>query len=822
MMVRPLIQAWFVKSGSFGLAIALLWGAIGVNQSSVAQSALVAQVQQNQRKAEADRLHQQGNQQYQTSQYQAALRSWEQALQIYREVRDQDNEAKILNDLGLAYKSLSRYEQAIDYYNQALRIFEVQKDQAGIASALNNLGNASLFLSRYEQAIDYYNQALHLYQSAKDQDGKAQVVNNLGLAYAALSRYKEAIVYYNTSLFLYQSVEDQAGIASALNNLGNAYLFLSQYEQAIDYYNQALHLHQAARNQDGKAKALFSLGNAYASLSRYEEATGYYNQALLIFHAVGNHQDEANALTNLGHAYASLSRYEQATGYYNQALSIYQAVHDRDGEARLLNNLGIIQIKTHQFPQAEQALRQAIQVFETVRLDSLADENKISLFEEQSRSYRALQEVLIALKKPDAALEIAERGRARALVELLAKRLSPNVAASPILSPTSEQIQHIAQTQNATLVQYSMIYEDTPPIQGKAQYKESQLYIWVISPHGKVSFRAVDLNQAQNHSLLDLVETSREALGARSRDLITTLTPKVSPAQGTQNLQSLHKILINPIADLLPRNPNDRVVFIPQSELFLVPFAALQDANGKYLIEQHTILTAPSIQVLDLTRQQRKEVAGIGKALVVGNPTMPSVAPAPGEKPEPLPALPGAEKEANAIAPLLHTHAITGDQATESAIVQQMQQADIIHLATHASFDAQQGLSSAIALAPNPNHSSFEHANGLLTAEEILNLKLKANLVVLSACDTGRGRITGDGVIGLSRSLITAGVPSVIASLWSVPDAPTAELMSDFYHYWQERHFDKAQALRQAMLDTMKTHPNPIDWAAFTLIGEAQ
>ncbi|NCR27837.1 MAG: CHAT domain-containing protein [Microcystis aeruginosa G11-04] len=123
-----------------------------------------------------------------------------------------------------------------------------------------------------------------------------------------------------------------------------------------------------------------------------------------------------------------------------------------------------------------------------------------------------------------------------------------------------------------------------------------------------------------------------------------------------------------------------------------------------------------------------------------------------------------------------------------------------------------------MALASNPSAND----DGFLTYDEILQLKLNAELVVLSACDTGRGDITGDGVIGLSRSLILAGTPSVIVSLWSVPDAPTASLMTEFYRNWQEKKLDKAQALRQAMLTTMKTHPNPRDWAAFTLIGEAE
>jgi CHAT domain-containing protein len=144
-----------------------------------------------------------------------------------------------------------------------------------------------------------------------------------------------------------------------------------------------------------------------------------------------------------------------------------------------------------------------------------------------------------------------------------------------------------------------------------------------------------------------------------------------------------------------------------------------------------------------------------------------------------------------------------------------MPQASIIHLATHGLLDDVRGLGSAIALAPSGKD------DGLLTVEEIFDMKLQANLVVLSACNTGEGRITGDGVIGLSRLLIAAGVPSVIVSLWAVPDAPTAELMQTF-HLNLQKQPGKAQALRQAMLTTMTIHPEPKNWAAFTLIGEAK
>lgn len=180
-----------------------------------------------------------------------------------------------------------------------------------------------------------------------------------------------------------------------------------------------------------------------------------------------------------------------------------------------------------------------------------------------------------------------------------------------------------------------------------------------------------------------------------------------------------------------------------------------------------------------------------------------------------LPPLPGARQEAIAIAKILNTSPLLGEHATKSAVLAQIQSASVIHFATHGLLDTVKGeIPGVIALAPSGQD------NGLLSASELFDLKLTAHLVVLSACDTGRGNITGDGVVGLSRSLIAAGVPSVVVSLWAVNDKSTSLLMSDFYRNLNTNS-SKAQAIRQAMLTTMKTYPNPRDWAAFTLVGES-
>lgn len=229
-----------------------------------------------------------------------------------------------------------------------------------------------------------------------------------------------------------------------------------------------------------------------------------------------------------------------------------------------------------------------------------------SSLETQAQIFGNLQQSLVAQNKPNAALEIADRGRARALAELLHRRLSPNLTAQvSIAPPTIEQIKQTAREQNATLVEYSIIYDEFQ-VTGKQQTKESELFIWVVQPTGEVSLRRVDLKplwQKQNTALSDLVASTRNSIGLNLGN-----TPSNVEKRQNKGLQQLYQLLIQPIADLLPKDANARVVFIPQGSLFLVPFAALLDTSGNYLIEQHSILSAPSIQVLQLTRQQRQRL----------------------------------------------------------------------------------------------------------------------------------------------------------------------------------------------------------------------
>ncbi len=812
------------------------------------------------RASESETLHKIGLVYFKLRQYPQALQVFEQALVIYREVGNKAEEGVVLGNIRDVYFKLRQYPQALQVLEQALVIHREVGNKVVEGVTLGDIGNVYVELDQYPQALKFYQQALGIAKKVNNPEEQERILNNIGLVYSYQHQYAQSLKSFQQALAISKKLGNRADSGATLKNIGDVYSSLGQPSKALDYYQQALEIVRKRKDRDPEGNVLHSIGFGYYELGQYSQALEFYQQSLDISREISDRDAEGETLHNLGLLHDALGQYPQALEFYQQSLDISRQSNDRRDEARTLNNIGAVHnalgqyskalefyqqalpilrkagdlrfeeatlnnigyalFQTNKLVEAEKTLREGVKISESLR-SGLTDADKVSLFDTQVNPYRFLQQVLVAQKKTDAALEAAEQGRARAFVELLATKLSsrPTIQAT-LAPPTTRQIQQIAKQQSATLVEYSVTY-DAFKVQGKEEWRESELYIWVVKPTGEVTFRQADLKplwHKENTSLYDLVAMTRDSIGVRGRGAITVL-PRSDAPQARTRLQRLHELLIKPITDLLPTDPNARVIFVPQGELFLVPFPALQDKSGQYLVEQHTILTAPSIQVLELTRQQQAKVkrAALKEAIVLGNPTMPSVSPEIGEPPQQLRPLPGAEQEAKAIAPLLQTQAILGNKATETTIKKQMSQVGMIHLATHGLLDDSKGLGvpGAIALAPSGQD------DGLLTASEILDMKLNAELVVLSACDTGRGRITGDGVIGLSRSLISAGVPSVIASLWSVPDAPTASLMTQFYQNLQQNP-DKAQALRQAMLTTMKQHPEPKNWAAFTLIGEAE
>ena len=803
------------------------------------------------RQAEAERLFQQGNQQYKISQFREALHSWEQALTICRkignrqgeanclgnlgnaydslgqyhtaieflkqslvikrEIGDRQGEAASLGSLGNAYGSLGQYHRAIDFHQQYLEISREIGNRHGEANSLGNFGNAYYSLGQYHRAIEFYQQLLEISREIGDRQGEAASLGNLGVVFFSLGQYQKAIDFQQQSLVIKREISDRQGEANSLGSLGNACKSLGQYQKAIDFQQQSLVISREIGYRQGEANFLGSLGNAYQSLGQYQRAIDFHQQYLEISREIGNRQGEANSLGNLGNAYNSLGQFHRAIEFLEQSLEIKREIGDRVGESISLNNLGYTFLQTHQLTEGETALRASIAIHETLRSELVSNDHKASIFETQISAYRLLQQVLIAQSKFDEALEIAEMSRTRAFVELLRQTLLTNdVPANDETHKLSiPQIQQIARDRNSTIVEYSIV--------------NPEIYIWVIQPNGNITHRAANLEplKQQNQTLKQIILKARVSIGTNETDdegnkIKLESQYNRDETGGFPLLQLLHQILIEPIIDLLPLDANSPIIFVPHYDLFLVPFAALQDSNNRYLIENHTILTSPSIQVLEITREHQNRVRGLRQAaLIVGDPT---IAAKFKENPYKLRQIPRAKEAAEAIAATLGTQAISGENATKIAILDRMLNTRIVHLSAHGLLDDFQGsgIPGAIILAP-----SGDSDDGALNAADILKLELDSELVVLSACSTGGGKITGDGVIGLSRCFILAGVPSIIVSLWNMGAISAKLLMTEFYQNLA-RGENRAAALRCAMLTTKARFPSPIAWAAFTLIGETE
>jgi CHAT domain-containing protein len=352
---------------------------------------------------------------------------------------------------------------------------------------------------------------------------------------------------------------------------------------------------------------------------------------------------------------------------------------------------------------------------------------------------------------------------------------------------------------------------------------DDRLFMWAIDPDGGVHAASAAISRQQ---LVDLTAALRRAMAA---DDFVDSRPL---------LRRLHHTLIEPVASHLPHDRDRLLTIVPHGPLFLISFAALLDERDTYLVERHTLAYSPSVSILPYTNANRARATRPGAAplLIVGNPAMPHP---PGEA-DALPALPGAEQEAQAIASLFRSsrvRVLTGAEASERAFRQLAGGHATIHLATHASIRDDAPMRSYLALAQDETAASAASdsvGDGLLTVGDVFTLDLRAQLVTLSACDTGLGQVSGEGVVGLSRAFIYAGAASVLVSLWRVADAVTTTEMQMFYREAARTGGNKAAALARAQRQMIallragaleaggrRLPEDPLFWAAFVLVGEA-
>ncbi len=343
------------------IAIAMLtFLACGQVQIMISES-VQAQTSQS-RQTEGDRLFNQGNQQFQLSQFEAAFQSWQQALAIYREIKDRSREGAALGNLGLAYLSLGKYEKAIEYQLQSAELAKVLGDRNGQANSFGNLGNAYLSLGKYDKATEYFLQCLAIARELKDRQSEGATLGNLGIIYQNLGQYDKAIENQLLALDIARVIKDRLGEGKALGNLGAAYYALGKYDKTIEYQMQSLAIAREVKNRLSEGHSLSNLGAASNALGKYDQAIEYFLQYLAIAREIKDRRGEGAVLGNLGVTYKNLGKYDQAIEYQMQYLAIAREIKDRQGEGEVLGNLGITYVSLGKYDKAIEYQLQSLEI----------------------------------------------------------------------------------------------------------------------------------------------------------------------------------------------------------------------------------------------------------------------------------------------------------------------------------------------------------------------------------------------------------------------------------------------------------------------------
>ncbi|XP_078360894.1 uncharacterized protein LOC144645266 isoform X1 [Oculina patagonica] len=757
--------------------------------------------------------------------FRKAIDYYELRIKIAKEVGDKAGEGSGYGNLGIAFRSLGDFRKAIDYYELHLKIAKEVGDKAGEGIAYGNLGNAFLSLGDFRKAIDYYELHLKIAKEVGDKAGEGIAYGNLGNAFLSLGDFRKGIDYYELDLKIAKEVGDRAGEGSTYGNLGNAFCNLGDFRKAIDYYELHLKIAKEVGDKAGEGRAYGNLGNAFRNLGDFKKAIHYHELHLKIAKEVGNKAGEGGAYGNLGNAFGNLGDFRKAKDYYELCLKVANEIGDKNGEAKAYHNLGHSFESQGFLPKALEYYELSVRLFNHVRsLLQSKDEWKIGYRSEVDISYTGLWRVLLKQGKMVDALFAAEKGRAQALSDLMLSQFG--IRESQIVAQ-EEVVQHL-QLQRS--IPSNTVFQAFDSV-------TCEVNLWVFSKDEPVHFGPIKIGEAR--SLLDdttpflqsLIHNTYKQIGVRSEVICENRSlfflrencykaDAKSDEENSQpfvlqesSLSTLYNIVIQPIAELVQ---GDELIIVPHGPLWLAPYAALMDEDSKYLCDSFRIRLIPSLTSLKLIADCPDDYHSRSGALLVGDPWIEEVTNSKGEKF--LDPLPFARKEVEMIGKILNVTPLIGKKATKCEVLKGISSVALVHIAAHGCMET-----GEIALTPDPERTSSipRKEDYILTMADVLGVKLRARLVVLSCCHSGRGEIKAEGVVGIARAFMGAGARSVLVSLWAINDEATLEFMTSFYQHLMEGR-SASESLNRAMkhLRESDKYSDVRYWAPFVLIGD--
>ena len=802
------------------------------------------------------------------SDYVKANEYLEKALAIKIEIGDREGEGICYRNLGTVFLSLGDYVKANEYLEKALAIAIEIGDRYGEGACYGNLGNVLNSLGDYVKANEYLEKALTITIEIGDRKGEGTCYGNLGSVFMRLGDYVKANEYLEKALAILIEIGDRKGEGACYANLGSVFMYLGDYAKANEYLKKALAIAIEIGDRVTEASSRLNLGQLLLLLGKkYAEANKHFTGALLIATETGERECETTCFLFLGYLFERLLDYVKAKEYFEKSLAISVEIGSREHQATIYRALGSLCINLDESVKAEEYLEKAltivkegVQNFE-VEISSYVNIAKAKIPQDRKQEafpylyqaikkceecrrflkdnddfgilfsdqynypYKTLSLLFCAAGNPKKALYVEELGRARALSDLLAGQYSVErqISADP---QSWTGIENVANLESDSTCLY-------------ISYDAQNVLLWILKPSGVVEFKKSTVEkktllarQAKNlDTFFNKVAEHFRSFGilppelcedrsfngieqtpdSSEEDNFAALRQQGREADPRPNLTLFYKMIIAPVAKLLK---GSEIIIVPDRQLYRVPFPALLDDSGKYLSETFRIRIVPSLTTLKCIQESPADYHSQTGALIVGDPDVGEVIWKGRRKT--IPPLPSARKEAEMIGRLLGVQPLIGLQATKQAVLERINSVSLIHFAAHGNEEK-----GEIILVPVRTGSQLPRENHcLLTVGDISQVQIRAKLVVLSCCHSGRGQIKVEGVVGMARAFLRSGARSVLVSLWALEDEATAQFMSRFYEHLY-RGVSASESLHQAM-KWMRDNgfAKVSEWAPFMLIGD--
>jgi CHAT domain-containing protein len=775
-----------------------------------------------------------------------------QAILLSQGASDKALEVSLLTGIGYIYVSIDEPQLALNYFQKTLPLWRELKDRNGEAYALNFIGTIYFLLGDFAFARDYLEQSPKIFREIGDLRAEGYANLYLGAVETRFGNSNQAFDHYQRSLSIFQQRGEKRGEASALAYLAEIFWSRGEKQKALDNYQRSLSIWRVLNFREGEAISLSNLGFVYDLLGDPEKAADFHRQALPIFRLLGNQTGEAATLYGMARTLYAKGKLDESLTNIESAITLIESIRTKITSTELRTTyLATNQhfyrfyidllMEIHQRKPTEGYDARALQASERARARSLLD----ILNEARVDIRRGVEPALLERERNlQKQLNIKDEGRKRAKnpaeIEAIDKEIRQlNADLNYLLTEIKQKNPHYAALTQPEPIGFKEIQKllDNETLLLEYSLGERNSYLWVVS----------------NNSLKTFILPQREELEKKARQFYEWVNKPDEAPNSPDFAGSLSKLLLEPAAAELQ---NKRLLIVADGLLQYIPFAALPNPKSKIqnpksdepLIADHEIVYLPSASALAVLRNESPGRKAASKTLAVladpvfeatdtrvNRETGDSAKPNALQKVtrdagfndlQPLPRLPATRAEARTILALVaeseKKEALDFEASLTTVKSEELASYRIVHFATHGLLNTQNPAFSGLVLSLVNEKGKAQ--DGFLRLHEIYNLKLPADLIVLSACQTALGKeVKGEGLVGLTRGFMYAGAKSVVASLWAVDDKATSELMKLFYqNMLGEKKIRPSAALREAQITMWKSkrfNP-PYFWSAFTIQGE--